>query len=202
MSTSPEWAGPWLGPESGTGWEPRILRQHPCCGAHYHQCYWHGSAWHALKPLLWWSQTGPRIEYWKGAMMTTFSRQVADWEGQAYGPFVSIPQARPCAAPAVSSHIEIHLLVSGASALRSKYYECEPQCEPRRPSSDGFSRNHPICGDGGGRSRRHSAPDMAALAAQAHPAIHAALLSWNSGAKFHEDLQKLPWMMSVSPKPL
>ena len=37
-------------------------------------------------------QEDERIDYWKGAMMTTFSRHAADWEGEAYGPFVSVPQ--------------------------------------------------------------------------------------------------------------
>lgn len=63
-----------------------------------------------------------RIDSWKGAMMTTFSKEMADWEGEGYGPFVSVPQG--------------------------------------------------------------------------HPGIYAGLLSWNSGARFRDDLNNIPWMMA------
>ncbi len=39
-------------------------------------------------------QAQGRVDYWQGAMMTTYSKHVADWEGDAYGPFVSVPQVR------------------------------------------------------------------------------------------------------------
>ena len=39
-------------------------------------------------------QAQGRVDYWHGAMMTTYSKHVADWEGEAYGPFVSVPQVR------------------------------------------------------------------------------------------------------------
>ena len=45
-------------------------------------------------------------------MMTTFSREMADWEGQAYGPFVSIPQVL-IASHVVNCALELRLYAGG-----------------------------------------------------------------------------------------
>ena len=61
-------------------------------------------------------------------MMTTYSKHVADWEGDAYGPFVSVPQVQRDSykttwtySPLVSLHSKelLNMLLTRAACMHS-----------------------------------------------------------------------------------
>ena len=54
-------------------------------------------------------------------MMTTFSKEMADWEGEGYGPFVSVPQVTVLVSLAVTGTGYLELLQQGCETRHGHF---------------------------------------------------------------------------------